>query len=467
VRNRIRHTNLTAVLLALILLIATSAQLLTAQSPPIVSITNVVLPEGDTGTTTQFQFTVIREGDIANDTQVEFETLPGTINPATEGVDYTPASGTLIFLAGNPDAQIITVDVIGDDDPEPDEFFLVRIFNPSNATINQDTAQGIIQDDDTVTPGQVILNRTSVSLTESSSNNSATVRFTLNVQPTSPVTITITQDADCTASPLTVTLNASNWDTGTALTIRAVNDSLVEGNHTCTVTTNPAASADSRFNGVNPPDITGNITDNDGNPTNTPTRGPSPTPGPSPTLTPVPPTVTPIPTATPIPRVASVSNTVEGLAVRTGPYLGATLNGVAVPGFEYNILAKNTDEGGEYPWYLIQVNESVSGWVSGRLLNFPPGLDGLLGYQGSIFDTLDGAPDIGVFGTTLSITDMRRRPSGRSQIVLTIPANAQVSIVGRTRQNGGDFWYQVRYNGQIGWIPAFIERGQTHTVPIR
>ena len=466
-QNWIRRLNLPAVFVALLLLIATSAQLLTAQSPPIVSITNVTQPEGNTGTTTQFQFTVIREGDIANETQLEYETLPGTINPATEGVDYTPTSGTLTFPASNADAQIITVDVIGDNDPESDEFFSVRIFNPGNGTINQDTAQGIIEDDDTVTPGQVILNRTSVTLTESSSDNSATVRFTLSDQPTATVSINISLDADCTASPTTITLNASNWSSGVVLTIRAVNDSLAEGNHTCTVTTNPATSSDSRFSGVNAPNITGNITDNDGNPTNTPTRGPSPTPGPSPTLTPVPPTSTPIPTATPIPRVASVSNTVEALAVRTGPYLGATLNGVAVPGFEYDILAKNTDEGGEYPWYLIKVNESVSGWVSGRFLNMPPGLDGLLGYQGSIFDTLDGAPDIGVFGTTLNITDMRRRPSGRSQIVLTIPANAQVSIVGRTRQNGGDFWYQVRYNGQIGWIAAFVQRGQTDTVPIR
>jgi hypothetical protein len=465
VRNWIRQVNLLTGLLTLLL--ATSAQLLTAQSPPIISFGPVTALEGDAGTTTQFEFTVSRTGDIANESRVDFETFADTGDSATENVDYIPTSGTLIFPAGNPDSQIITVEVIGDDDPEPDEIFSVQLLNPVNGTINQAIAQGVIEDDDTVTPGQVILNRTSVTLTESSSDNSATVRFTLNMEPTANVTINIMLDADCTATPTTITLNTSNWSSGAVLTIRAVNDSLAEGNHTCTVITGATVSTDPRFNGLAVPDITGNITDNDGSPTNTPTRGPSPTPGPSPTLTPVPPTTTPVPTATPIPRVASVSNTVEGLAVRTGPYLGATLNGVAIPGVEYNILAKNTDEGGEYPWYLIQVNESVSGWVSGRFLNLPPGLDGLLGYQGSIFDTLDGAPDIGVFGTTMSITDMRRRPSGRAQIVCTIPANARVSIVGRTRQNGGDFWYQVRYEGQIGWIAAFVQRGDTSSVPIR
>ena len=153
--------------------------------------------------------------------------------------------------------------------------------------------------------------------------------------------------------------------------------------------------------------------------------------------------------------------------MRTGPYLGATLNGSIVQGFQYDILARSNDEGGEFWWYLVQVNEQVSGWVSGRFFVVPAGLNDLLPVHGSIFDHLDGVPDIGAYGKTLAITDLRRRPSGRALALGQIPANAQVSIIGRTRQNNGDFWYQVRYGDQVGWIPAYLERGQTHTVPIR
>src|SRR5690606_11006462 len=114
--------------------------------------------------------------------------------------------------------------------------------------------------------------------------------------------------------------------------------------------------------------------------------------------------------------LGSVSSEVQGLAVRTGPYLGAPLIGSIVPVFEYSILARSTDESAEFTWYLVQVNESVTGWVSGRFLVLPPGLDPLLGVQGSVFDEIDSAPDIGVSGTTFAITDLRRRPSGRAQI---------------------------------------------------
>lgn len=178
-------------------------------------------------------------------------------------------------------------------------------------------------------------------------------------------------------------------------------------------------------------------------------------------------TGTPAPTPTPpIPTMGSVSSEVGGLAVRTGPYLGATLNGVAEKGFEYTILARNNDEGGPYTWFLIELTEGVTGWVSGRYFTFI-GVEELLPTQGSIFDGIDGAPDIGVYGTTLVITDIRRRPSGRTQILGQVPPHTRVSLIGRTRQNGGDYWYQIRYGGMVGWIPAYLIHGQTDRVPIR
>ncbi|MEO8613106.1 MAG: putative Ig domain-containing protein, partial [Chloroflexota bacterium] len=174
-----------------------------------------------------------------------------------------------------------------------------------------------------------------------------------------------------------------------------------------------------------------------------------------------------IPPTEVLPATGSVVE-VKGLAMRTGPYLGATLIGKAIPGAPYSILARSNDEGGGITWYLITTVDGVTGWVSGLYLNVTGNVDAVP-FQGSIFDTLDGAPDTGISARAMSIIDIRRRPSGRAAIIGQVPQDGTLHLMGRTRQNGGDFWVQVNYNGIIGWIPAapISVRGNTGTVPIR
>jgi hypothetical protein len=289
--------------------------------------------------------------------------------------------------------------------------------------------------------GVVIISPTQLTLREGSAG---AITFRLDRAPDSNVIIPLSPGAECSVTPTTVVLTNTTWNSGTVITVVATQDNEVEGTHTCTITTQLTQSNDADFNNLNPADIAIIIEDDEG------------------TVTPVP-TVTPLPT--PTPPITNVSNEVRGLAMRTGPYLGATLIGSVVPGFEYNVLARSNDENPEYTWFLIEAN-GVTGWVSGRFLTYS-GPEDVLPVQGSLFDAVDGAPDIGVFGITRSINDLRRRPSGRAQIISQIPTGAQVSIIGRTRQNGGDFWYQVRYAGQVGWIPAYVRRGDTSSVPIR
>jgi hypothetical protein len=294
------------------------------------------------------------------------------------------------------------------------------------------------------------------------------VLFTLNRPPTSAVIVPLSPSAECSANPTTVTLNAENWQTGVEVAVVAISDGFSEGERTCTIQTGAIVSNDSRFNNLTHAGITTTILESQSQPQSQPQDSvqaqqvvtSTPTPIPTifvPTLTPIPPTA--------IPLVGQVTEDVEELAVRTGPYLGATLLGTANRGFQYDMIARSNDEGGDITWYYIDLGE-YDGWVSGRHFSFRFNENVLPG-RGSIYDGLDNVPEVGVYGTTLSINDLRRRPSGRSQILTTIPANTRLSLVGRTRQNGGDFWYQVRYNGHIGWIPAFIIHGQTHLVPIR
>jgi hypothetical protein len=157
---------------------------------------------------------------------------------------------------------------------------------------------------------------------------------------------------------------------------------------------------------------------------------------------------------------------VRGLALRSGPYLGASLIGVARPGNAYIPTARNTDEGGAFTWYKITVG-TQTGWSSGRYLEFTGDPNGLP-LQGTVFEQIDGAPDLGVTAVPRSIMNFRRRPSRRSQLLGQIAWGEELSLLGRTIQGGENFWYQVRYDGQVGWIfaPFVSVRGDLNSVPI-
>jgi uncharacterized protein YraI len=158
----------------------------------------------------------------------------------------------------------------------------------------------------------------------------------------------------------------------------------------------------------------------------------------------------------------------RGLALRTGPYFGATFITSMPGGGTYPVLARNNDEG-IYNWYLLQVGER-QGWASGRYLtvSVPPNS---LPLQGSVFDEFADPPDVGVFAVaiTRAVMNIRARPSTRTPIIGSIPWGAQAQIVGRTVQAGTDRWYQVRYEGVVGWIDArwVTVRGERFNIPVR
>jgi hypothetical protein len=181
---------------------------------------------------------------------------------------------------------------------------------------------------------------------------------------------------------------------------------------------------------------------------------------------------TPAPTGTTAPIATGQVASVRGLALRTGPYKGASLVNVLRPGKDYTLLARNTSEG-LYTWYYVQVGDPTVGnlqfgWASGRYLTIT-GTPDVLPFAGSLFDQIDGAPDVGVTGVTRSVMNFRVRPSERTRRIGQIPWGDTVTIIGRTIQDGRNFWYQVRYNGQVGWIlAAYVgTRGSMDLVPIR
>lgn len=123
----------------------------------------------------------------------------------------------------------------------------------------------------------------------------------LGTQPTTDVVVSMASDAaQLTVSPSTLTFTSENWDTPQTVTIVAVDDALVEGEHTSFIT-HSAVSTDPAYDGIAVASVTVTIVDNDFEPTAIPTVIDTLVP----TIVPTVPTDTPIPTNTPVTPTAT------------------------------------------------------------------------------------------------------------------------------------------------------------------
>jgi hypothetical protein len=98
---------------------------------PRISIGDVIVSEGNTGTTSA-TFTVTLSASSTSPVTVTYATANGT---ATAGSDYQAASGTLTFAPGET-SKTITVLVYGDRVPEPNETFFVNLSNYPKTDLN-------------------------------------------------------------------------------------------------------------------------------------------------------------------------------------------------------------------------------------------------------------------------------------------------------------------------------------------
>jgi hypothetical protein len=110
---------------------------------PTISINNVSLFEGSTGTINAV-FTVSLSNLSYQDVTVTYVPADGT---ATAGSDYVAGSGTLTIPVGYT-SKTITVVVNGDTVVEPNETFTVNLSSPVNATIATAVGTGTILNDD-------------------------------------------------------------------------------------------------------------------------------------------------------------------------------------------------------------------------------------------------------------------------------------------------------------------------------
>ena len=161
---------------------------------------------------------------------VQYATANGT---ATAGSDYQARTGTLTIPAGQTTGTI-TVPVIGDRLPEPDETFVVNLSGATNATIADGQAVGTIARRRAAHQHQ----RRDQEGGQEESNDAVHVHVTLSVAYDQPVTMSFstvngtatTSDNDYVAKTGTLTFDPG--ETTKTITIVVKGDSKKEANET-------------------------------------------------------------------------------------------------------------------------------------------------------------------------------------------------------------------------------------------
>ncbi|NIO10167.1 MAG: hypothetical protein GTO40_20050, partial [Deltaproteobacteria bacterium] len=189
-------------------------------------------------------------------------TVPFSVGgTASDPADYTITASPITIPAGSLTANI-TITVIDDALDENDETVIVTMGVPTNVTAGPiDVHTATIVDNDTA--GVTIdLIDGSVDVDETGPTND-TYTVVLDTQPANDVTMTVSPDGQTTVNPVSLTFTSANWNVAQTVTVTAVDDAVVEGPHTSTIS-HTAVSADPNYDGIAIINVTANITDDDG-----------------------------------------------------------------------------------------------------------------------------------------------------------------------------------------------------------
>jgi uncharacterized protein YgiM (DUF1202 family) len=141
--------------------------------------------------------------------------------------------------------------------------------------------------------------------------------------------------------------------------------------------------------------------------------------------------------------------TAARLNVRDNPNATATILVKVNRGEVYPVVGKN----GDSSWYQISVN-GVVGWVSGRFVT-------ISGNQVAVVaqaQTVAQPADTGFNVTALTTVNVRNAPNTRGTTVLAKMQRTNTArVVGRT---GNNAWWQVNFNGTVGWVSSTFARIQ-------
>ncbi|MDB4977837.1 MAG: hypothetical protein JWM56_23 [Candidatus Peribacteria bacterium] len=177
-----------------------------------------------------------------------------TVNPSQ--ITFSP-SGANIWSAN----KTITVTAVDDDSVEGNHAGIIRHSYGSgdtlwNGVVDSNVIANITDNDF----AGLLFDKTTVSVTESGTKDAYTVQ--LGSRPSAPVTVTIGSSTQLNTDVQTLTFPAAGWNIPQIVNVSAVDDLLVEGVHSATLT-HTVTSADPFFSLVPAANVTATITDND------------------------------------------------------------------------------------------------------------------------------------------------------------------------------------------------------------
>ncbi|BAY09969.1 Calx-beta domain-containing protein [Calothrix sp. NIES-2098] len=208
-------------------------------------------------------FTITRTGDAQAEESLTVSTSINTGDTASND-DFTAKTETLTFKQGETN-KTYRVQTTTDSLVEGNETFSVSLSNPTNgATISPTNgkAKGTITDVSGGIDVGVTITQTdgSTKVTEGGAGDRYSV--VLKSKPQADVTIAINTGKQIKASAKTLTFTAQNWNVEQEVTVTAVDDAIVEGNHSDTIQ-HTATSTDANYNGIAIGSVGVSITDND------------------------------------------------------------------------------------------------------------------------------------------------------------------------------------------------------------
>ena len=166
---------------------ATGVATVTDDDKPTVSVSGASVSEGNAGPQNAV-FTISLSAPVSGQVKVAYATADES---ARQPEDYAAKSGTVTFAAGET-SKTVTVVVAGDTQVEPDETFLVKLSNPSGATLGTATGTGTILNDDQAPPPPPLptLAVSDVSVAEGDAGTrDAPFTVSLSAPQSSPVTV--------------------------------------------------------------------------------------------------------------------------------------------------------------------------------------------------------------------------------------------------------------------------------------
>jgi glucose/arabinose dehydrogenase len=212
-------------------------------SQPTISIGDAAVTEGNSGTIAA-SFTISLSNASTQNVTVNYATAGDT---ATSGTDFVATSGTATVTAGQL-STTVNVSVNGDTTFEGNEFFFVNLTSPTNATISDSQATGIINNDDAQPPA-ITISINDVAVSEGASGTSV-AGFTVSLSGASSQTVTVnyatandtaTAGSDYSANSGTVTFDPGQ--TSKPVSVSVNGDTTFEPNETFNVNLSGATNA--------------------------------------------------------------------------------------------------------------------------------------------------------------------------------------------------------------------------------